>query len=457
MKLLAFLMQTGGHIAGWRHPDAAPAALTDIAYFRACAQSAERGLFDAVFIADSVGYPPAKSRDIFSCLESPKLDPATIIAHLCATTQNIGFVCTASTSYSQPYDLARRLASLDHVSGGRIGWNMVASTMENEAHNFGRAAHYGHTERYDRAEDFVQIAKRLWDSWEDGAVLADKASGRYIDPAKLHAQSYHGPHFTVAGPLNVPRGPQGHPVLVQAGASDIGKRFAARHAEVIFTSHPAMESARAFRAEMHDLLAEVGRPPNSLKIMAAITPIVGATTAEAQATSAALDALIPTPVAIGKLEGALGNFDLSPYDPNGPLPDVPQSTMSQSTWEQVVGLARRENLTIAQLAQRIAAGRTSRTIAGTANEIADELQTWHECGAADGFVIAPAYLPTGLDAFVDHVVPELQRRGAFRQSYETGTLRDRLGLARPANGYTTGQYTHAEPDFWPQHRTPPHA
>jgi len=448
MKLLAFLMQTGGHGAGWRHPDAASAALTDIDYFARCAQAAERGLFDAVFIADSVGFPPAKNRDVFACLETPKLDPATIVAYLSALTRQIGFVCTASTSYSQPYELARRLASLDHVSRGRIGWNMVASTMENEAHNFGRETHFGHTERYERAEEFVQIAKRLWDSWEDGAVLADKASGRYIDPAKLHGVAYQGEHFSVAGPLNVPRGPQGHPVLVQAGASDVGKRFAARHAEVIFTSHPSMDTARTFRSEMQELLAEAGRAPGSLKIMAAITPIVGATTAEARANQQWLDAAIPAPVAIGKLQGLLGNFDLSPYDPDGPLPDVPQSTLSQSTWEQVVGLARRENLSIAQLAQRVTAGRTSRTVAGTAAEIADELQAWHESGAADGFVISAPYLPAGLEAFVDHVVPELQRRGAFRKSYEEGTLRDRLGLARPANGYATGLYPHVEPEIW---------
>ncbi|NKI98348.1 LLM class flavin-dependent oxidoreductase [Novosphingobium sp. SG707] len=449
MKLLAFLMQTGGHIAGWRHPDAQSHALTDIAYFRQCAAAAERGLFDAVFIADSVGYPPAKSAETFACLETPKLDPASIIAHLCATTSRIGFICTASTSYSQPYELARRLSSMDHISGGRIGWNMVASTMENEAHNFGRAAHYGHTERYERAEEFVQAAKRLWDSWEDGAMVADKASGRYVDPARLHGVDYRGEHFAVAGPLNVPRGPQGHPVLVQAGASDTGKRFAARHAEVIFTSHPSPDTARAFRAEMHDLLAEIGRAPESLKIMAAITPIVAPTREEAQAIQRELDALIPTPVAIGKLEGLLGNFDLSGHDPDGPLPDVPQSTMSQSTWEQVVGLARRENLSIAELARRVAAGRTSRSIAGTAADIADELQHWYESRAADGFVITPAYLPAGLEAFVEGVVPELQRRGLFRKEYEGTTLRDRLGLARPANGYETGEYAHVQPEIWP--------
>lgn len=450
MKLMAFLMQTGGHIAGWRHPDAALAALTDIGYFRECAAQAERGLFDAIFIADSVGYPPAKSAETFACLETPKLDPASIIAHLCAVTTHIGFVCTASTSYSQPYELARRLASIDHISGGRVGWNMVASTMENEAHNFGRANHYGHTERYERAEEFVSAAKRLWDSWEDGAMIADKASGRYTDPARIHGVDYRGDHFAVAGPLNVPRGPQGHPVLVQAGASDTGKRFAARHAEVIFTSHPSPETARAFRKEMHALLAEMGRSPDSLKIMAAITPIVAPTTQQALDIQQSLDSLIPTPVAIGKLEGLLGNFDLSGFDPDGPLPDVPRSKLSQSTWEQVVGLARRENLSIAQLARRVAAGRTSRTIAGTAAQIADELQHWHESGAADGFVIAPAYLPTGLREFVDHVVPELQRRGLFRTKYEGATLRDRLDLTRPANGYVTGEYVHAHPDIWPE-------
>ncbi|HWU02573.1 MAG TPA: LLM class flavin-dependent oxidoreductase [Novosphingobium sp.] len=449
MKLLAFLMQTGGHIAGWRHPDAAPAALTDIAYFQACARAAEKGLFDAVFIADSVGYPPASSEEVFACLETPKLDPAVVIANLMAVTSRIGFVGTASTSYSQPFELARRFASLDHVSGGRIGWNIVASTMENEAHNFGREAHFGHSERYERAEEFVQLARRLWDSWEDGAVLADKASGRYTDPQRLHAVAHKGAHFSVAGPLNVPRGPQGHPVLVQAGASAEGKSFAARHAEVIFTSHSSMETARAFRAEMHALLAQMGRPADSLKIMCAITPIVGPSREEALATKAWLDGAIPGPVAINKLEGLLGNVDLSAYAPDGPLPEIPQSTMSVSTWEQVVGLARRENLSIIELARRVAAGRTSRTVAGTGADIADELQAWYESGAADGFVIAAPYLPAGLDAFVADVVPELQRRGLFRQEYEGQTLRENLGLARPENLFTTGQAQGARPEFIP--------
>ncbi|NBC35358.1 NtaA/DmoA family FMN-dependent monooxygenase [Novosphingobium sp. FSY-8] len=447
MKLLAFLMQTGGHMAGWRHPDAAPAALTDIAYFQHCAAVAERGLFDGVFIADSVGYPPARGDDVFACLETPKLDPAVIIAALSATTRHLGFVGTASTSYSQPFELARRFASLDHVTGGRIGWNIVASTMENEAHNFGLASHYDHTERYARAGEFVDVAKRLWDSWEDGAMLADKAAGRYTDPARIHGVGYQGVHFQVAGPLNVPRGPQGHPVLVQAGASDVGKRFAAAHAEVIFTSHSSMATAQAFRAEMHELLREAGRSADSCKIMCAITPIIGASAAEAQATRTALDAAIPLPVAMGKLEGLLGNVDLSGHDPDGPLPDVPESGMSKSTWEQVVGLARREGLTIRQLAAQVAGGRTSRTVTGTAADVADELEAWYTSGAADGFVIAAPYLPAGLELFVDGVVPLLQQRGLFRTEYAPGTLRDRLGLARPDNGYASGAYAPVRPEF----------
>lgn len=448
MKLLAFLMQTGGHIAGWRHPGAAQDALCNPRYFQHLAQTAERGLFDGVFIADSVGYPPFRGADVFACTESPKLDPSILLAQVAAVTERIGLIGTASTSFNEPFELARRFATLDHVSGGRAGWNIVASTMENEAHNFGRETHLGHTERYARADEFVDVARRLWDSWEDGAVLADKGSGRYTDPARIHALAHSGAHFRVAGPLNVPRSPQGHPVLVQAGASATGMDFAARHAEVIFTSHPAMESAIAFRKEMHARLVAIGRDPAGLKIMTAITPIVGATVEEAQATQVWLDNAIPGPVAIAKLEGLLGNVDLSGHDPEGPLPAIPPSTLSQSTRDRVVELAEREKLSIVDLARRVAAGRTSRTVAGTAATIADELEQWYSAGAADGFVISPPYLPAGLEAFVDQVVPELQRRGLTRTAYEGTTLRDHLGLARPGNVFADGVATPAKPEFW---------
>jgi FMN-dependent oxidoreductase (nitrilotriacetate monooxygenase family) len=429
MKLLAFLMQTGGHIAGWRHPRAADNALCDIDYFLELARTAERGLFDAVFLADSVGYSPVKGSEIFGGLETPKLDPALLLSAMSVATKRVGLIGTASTTYNEPYQLARRF-----------------STMENEAHNHGRDAHLGHGDRYARAEEFVEVTRRLWDSWEDGAVLADKQSGTYADPSRIHGIDHKGEHFRVAGPLNVPRSPQGHPVLVQAGASDTGKRFAARCAEVIFTSHPAKETAILFRTQMHELLREFGRTPDTLKIMPAITPILGRTRSEAEDLQAQLDATIPTPIAISKLEGLLGNVDLSGHPIDGPLPEVPE--IPSSTRERVVELARRENLSIRDLAQRVAAGRTSRTVVGTAEDVADELADWYGDGAADGFVISAPFLPAGLTDFVDQVVPVLQARGLFRTEYEGTTLRENLGLARPANTFELDPSLAAVPEIW---------
>ncbi|WP_298692072.1 LLM class flavin-dependent oxidoreductase [uncultured Sphingomonas sp.] len=446
MKLLAFLMQTGGHIAGWRHPRAADNALCDMQYFQELARTAERGLFDGIFFADSVGYHPVKGEDIFACLETPKLEPGLVLAAIAATTRRIGLIATGSTTYGEPYDVARRFATLDHLSAGRAGWNIVTSTMENEAHNYGRDAHLGHSDRYARAAEFVDVACKLWDSWDDGAVLADKASGRYTDPSRITGLDHKGAYFRVAGPLNVPRSPQGHPVLVQAGASDTGKRFAARYAEVIFTSHPAKESAARFRTEMHELLAAEGRAADTLKIMPAITPIIGRTREEAAELQAQLDASIPSPVAISKLEGLLGNFDLSAYAPDDQLPPIPEAP--NSTRDRVVELAQRERLSIRDLAQRVAAGRTSRTVVGTAHDVADELADWYQGGAADGFVISAPFLPAGLADFVDSVVPELQARGLFRREYEGETLRDHLGLARPANSFAADPSLRSKPEIW---------
>lgn len=446
MKLLSFLMQTGGHIAGWRHDRAADKALTDIDYFKSLARTAERGLFDAVFLADSVGFPPVKGPDVFASLETPKLDPLLVLATMAAVTRRVGLIGTASTTYCEPYDVARRFATLDHLSHGRAGWNIVTSTMENEAHNYGRAAHLEHSVRYARAEEFVEVAKKLWDSWEDDALVGDKASGRYTDPSRIHGVFHKGDFFSVAGPLNTPRAPQGYPVLVQAGASDTGKRFAARAAEVIFTSHPSMETARSFRTEMHALLAEGGRSPDGLKILPAITPIIAKTRDEAEALQKQLDGAIPTPVAIGKLEGLLGNFDLSSYPVDGPLPPIPEAP--SSTRDRVVELARRENLSIRELAKRVAAGRTSRTVVGTAHDVADELEAWYTSGAADGFVISPPFLPGGLEDFVDGVVPILQARGLFRLEYEGVTLRENLGLARPQNLFAQDPDLGGKPEVW---------
>lgn len=450
MKLLAFMMQTGGHIAGWRHPRAADNALCDIDYFRKLGQTAERGLFDGVFLADYVGYHPVQGAEIFAGLETPKLDPLAVLSTIAAVTGNLGLIGTASTSYSHPYDLARRFASLDHLSRGRAGWNIVTSTMENEAHNYGREAHLGHAERYERAGEFVDVARRLWDSWQSGAVLADKASGRYTDPSRITAVNHSGDHFRIAGPLTVPRPPQGHPVLVQAGASATGQSFAAANAEVIFTSHPTLETAKAFRLAMHAQLADIGRAPTSIKIMPAITPIIGATRESALALQRELDGLIPVRIAVSKLEALLGNIDLSGHDPDGPLPPLPESALAgqNSTRDRVLELSARQGLSIRALARQVAAGRTSHTVVGTAQDVAQTLIDWELEGAADGFVISPPFLPAGLEDFVDQVVPILQQRGHFRTAYEGATLRENLGLAVPENYYDTHPEARVRPEVF---------
>lgn len=450
MKLLAFLMQTGGHIAGWRHERAANNPLCDADYFRALGRTAEKGLFDGVFLADYVGYHPVKGASVFAGMETPKLDPLIVLATIAAETRNLGLIGTASTTYSHPYDLARRFASLDHMSRGRAGWNIVTSTMENEAHNYGFDAHLAHADRYARAGEFVAVARKLWDSWQEGAVLADKASGVYTDPARISAVDHQGEHFRVAGPLTVPRVPQGHPVLVQAGASPTGQQFAAANAEVIFTSHPTMATAQTFRAAMHAQLVQFGRSADSLKIMPAVTPVIGRTRAEAEDLKRELDGLIPARIAISKLEGLLGNIDLSGADPDGLLPPLPAEALAgqNSTRDRVLELADRQGLSVTELARQVAAGRTGHTIVGTAQEVADTLIAWETGGAADGFVISPPFLPGGLEDFVDTVVPILQERGHFRRDYEGTTLRENLGLPVPPNGFEADPTLRRVPEIW---------
>ncbi|WP_260928502.1 LLM class flavin-dependent oxidoreductase [Novosphingobium sp. 9] len=450
MKLLAFLMQTGGHIAGWRHPQAAENALCDLDYFVSAAQTAERGLFDAVFFADSVGYPGSRSADAFAGQEAPKLDPLMLLSALSVATRNVGLIGTASTTFNEPYPTARRYATLDHLSGGRAGWNIVTSTMPNEAHNHSLAQLPAHADRYRRAAEFVDVSRNLWDSWSDGAVLSDKTSGKYVDPAGISAIDHAGEFFSVAGPLNVPRSPQGHPVLVQAGASPDGKAFAARYADVIFTSHPTIETALAFRQEMHDLLAAQGRAKDALKVLPAITPVIADTREEAQALKAELDALIPLPIAVNKLEQLLGGFDLSSADLDRPLPALPQAYLEgqNSTRDRVLEVAEKQRPSVRDLAMQMAAGRTSQSLVGTPQDIADSLAHWYESGAADGFVIAAPVLPVGLERFVDGVVPLLQQRGLFRRSYEGKTLRDNLGLPRPERIFDMLPDLYRKPEFW---------
>lgn len=449
MKLMAFPLYTGAHAAGWRHPDADVGRLHDVDFHARAAQTAERGKFDAFFLADAQGFRTIAGAAAYSRTDAPRMEPITLLSALSMVTSHIGLIGTMSTSYNEPYSVARRLSTLDHISCGRSGWNVVTSTSENEAHNFGRDSHFEHDERYERAAEFIEVCKGLWDSWDDDAFEFDKENGRYFDPAKLHGLAHSGRFFKVAGPLTVGRAPQGYPVIVQAGASSAGQRLAAATAEVVFTSHPSLDSAQKFYRELKEQVAAAGRDPDSCKIMTAIQPMVAESEAEARATLAMLDDLIHPDLAISMLQLALGNVvDLTLLDPDGPLPEIPVTNANRSTQQRVVEWAEREQLSIAQIAKKVAAARTSKVDAGTPTQIADMMQTWFEGKAADGFVIASAYYPVMLDRFVDLVVPELQRRGLFRTEYEGTTLRENLGLDRPASQYLGQPDLHVEPEIW---------
>ncbi len=448
MKLFAFLWNTGAHVAGWRHPSAGTEGLHSLPFFQNLARIAERGKMDSLFFADSQGFHRVAGRDAFSRNDLVKLEPITLLSALAAVTTHIGLSATASTTYSLAYTLARQFASLDHLSGGRAGWNIVTSTAENEAHNFGLDASYGHSERYERATEFVEVVTALWDSFEDGAVVMDREAGRYIDPAKLHGLGHVGKYLKVSGPLNIGRPPQGHPVLIQAGSSDTGQHFAARFAEAIFTSHPAIDSARKFYTDIKGLVGEAGRNPDHVKVMASVQPIIGSTEAEAKQLERELDDLIHIDLAVSRLASGLGVADLAGYPLDGPLPPIPETENARSTRARILDWAARDNLTIRQIALRFSAQRTSRNVVGTPEQIADALQDWFTGGAADGFIVGFPILPGALELFVDHVIPILQKRGLFRQDYKGTTLRDHLGLPRPENYFTAHPDRHVEPEVW---------
>jgi FMN-dependent oxidoreductase (nitrilotriacetate monooxygenase family) len=449
MKLLLFPNLSGAHVAGWRHPSTTLDRTHELRPYREMAQTSERGLFDAIFFADAQGMRNMSDRDVYSRNEVPRMEPVTLLAALSMVTEHLGLISTISTSYNEPYSVARRLSTLDHISGGRAGWNVVTSTSQNEAHNFGRDAHFGHAERYARAAEFIEVTKGLWDSWDDDAVIADKESGIFFDPNKLHGLDHAGAFFRVAGPLTTLRSPQGYPVIVQAGASAAGCALAAATAELVFTSHPNLQSAQRFYTKMKADVAQAGRSPDECLIMPAIQPLVADSMDEAQDMAAQLDELIHPRVAINMLEFGLGGVvDLSNCDPDGPLPPIPDTEASKSIQARVLEMAKGEQLTITQIARRFAASRTSASMIGTPKTIADEMESWFTENAADGFAIAPPVLPASLDAFVDTVVPELQRRGIFRTRYEGRTLRANLGLKRPASRYELHPELHREPEIW---------
>lgn len=449
MKLTVFIHNTGAHPGGWRYPGAAAGALHDIDVYRAMATTAERGRLDAIFFGDAQGHFHIEGRDAYSRSDNAgKLEPTTLLAALAGSTQAIGLIATASTTYNDPYAIARRFASLDHISKGRAGWNVVTSTTNSEARNFGREINMDHDRRYDRAGEFVDIVNGLWDSWEDDAIVADQATGRYFDPDKVHALAHKGEHFTVAGPLNVCRPPQGRPIIVQAGASGPGRALAARTADLVFTAQRTLDGAQAFYADIKQQAAGFGRDPDELKVIPSLQILVRSTEAEAKAAEQELLELIPERLAISMLQMLLGGFDLSPYPVDGPLPEVPLTNGGQWVQQQLIAMARNEGLSILQLAKRAAVSRASMSMFGTPEQVADVLETWFRSRAADGFCLTPHYLPGGLDEFVDTVVPILQARGLFREEYEGRTLRENIGLARPQNLFTLHPELSHEPRIW---------
>jgi FMN-dependent oxidoreductase (nitrilotriacetate monooxygenase family) len=419
----------GHHLAAWRHPEARADGGTDIAYYRELAAIAERGKFDAIFLADGLSVPDHPPQVLSRSGYVSLFEPLTLLAALAGSTTHIGLIGTVSTSYLPPFHLARKFASLDHISGGRAGWNLVTSANDQEARNFNHDTLAPHAERYARATEYMQVVKGLWNSWEDDAFLYDKESGRFFDPDKLHVLAHKGEHYAVRGPLNIARPPQGYPVLVQAGQSEPGKKIAAEHAEMVFTVQDNFEDARAFYADLKGRLAGEGRQPDELRIMPGIFPVVAQSRSEAQDIYAELQALIHPDIGVAQLSFFL-DTDLSGYPLDGPLPAIKPSNGQTARVQLFLDLAQRENLSIRQLAQRIA-GRGHWTVIGTATDVADQIEIWFHGHAADGFNVCPPYGPGGLSRFVDLVVPELQRRGLFRTEYQGRTLREHLGLKRP--------------------------
>lgn len=434
IKLGLFLRPHGHHIAAWRHPDTPVDYDANIAPLAAVAQIAERGLFDMIFSADNVALPHADGRTLTRVSDANRIDPFTMMTALAMVTRHIGLVCTATTTYDEPYFVARRFASLDLVSGGRSGWNMVTSGVQLEAANFGREFHPAKTERYHRAREFIDVVRGLWDSWDDDAFIRNKATGEFFDARKLHVLDHKGEHFAVRGPLNAERSPQGQPVLVQAGQSDDGRDIAAETSDVVFTAQPNLVSAQAFYADIKARAAQHGRNPDDVKIMPGLLVMVGRTTQEARDKLERLQNLIHPEMGLTLLSKYIG-FDLSGVDINGPLPELPQSNVVSTRSDLLREMARRDNLTVQQLYERVAGSRGHFDVVGTPAYVADQMEEWFTSGAADGFNFMPMHLPTGVSDFVELVVPELQRRGLYRTAYQGTTLRENLGLPRPPSMY----------------------
>jgi N-acetyl-S-(2-succino)cysteine monooxygenase len=437
LKLGAFFHPTGHHVAAWRHEGAQIDAGTNFPHYVRLAQAAERAKFDLVFLADAVA---TRDGNLEGLSRWPQymayFEPLTLMSALAAVTSRIGLVMTATTSYNEPYHIARKFASLDHISAGRAGWNVVTSSNASEAFNFGRDEHIAHGERYDRASEFVQVVKRLWDSYDDDAFVRDRASGRYFEPSKLHILNHKGTHFSVRGPLNVARPPQGSPVLFQASASDAGKDLAGQIAEVLFTPLHDLEKGQAFYRDLKNKAMQYGRTWGDVIIMPGLNPIVGRTRGEAIEKERYFQSLIHPDVGKELLSNALGGVDLSNVEVDKPLPDGIISSEDRLSNPRFSYLFR-EKLTVRQMYEKYGGARGQRTVVGMADDIVDQMERWFVGRAVDGYLIQPPHLPAGLDEFIEHVIPRLQQRGLFRTEYEGSTLRENLGLKRPVSSYAS--------------------
>lgn len=436
IKLGLSMRYLGYHVGAWRHPDLKVDAASDFQSFLEVARIAEQNKFDLLFLADGIGI---RSDDVPAgslCRSShnAELEPLTLLSAIAACTKHIGLVATASTTYNEPYHIARKYGSLDMISGGRAGWNVVTSWSEQEAWNFNRAKHLDYDTRYERAEEFVDVVAGLWDSWDQDAFVHDKESSVFYDESKLHVLNHVGKHFSVRGPLSVKRSAQGRPILVQAGTSEVGQQIAAEHCDIVFAAKQHMGSAQEYYASVKNRLATFGRSRDDLLMMVGLTPIVGSSREHAQEKYEQLQELINPLVGLSMLKRSFG--DLSAMDLDGPVPAPNLENVGlRSSAQMYYETAQREGLTIRQLYKRIGMAQEHLTIVGTGADVADQMEVWVDEQAADGFNIAPTHLPHGINDFVAHVLPELRRRGRFREEYEGKTLRENLGLNIPKSRF----------------------
>ena len=433
LRLGAFMRPVSIHTGAWRYPGGLPEANFDLGHIKRFAQRLEHGRFDAFFMADHLALLNMPIQALKRSATVTSFDPLTLLPALAMVTKRLGLIATASTTFEPPYVIARRFASLDHISEGRAGWNLVTTSNPDAGLNFGLSEQMEHGRRYRRAREYFDVVTGLWDSWADDAFIRDAKSGVFFDPDRLHVLGHEGEFFSVRGPLNIARPPQGWPVIVQAGAPEAGRQLAAETAEMIFASAATLADGQRFYADVKGRMAPLGRDPDHLKILPGALVVVADTVANAREKRALLDSLVHYESAIAALSIALG-VDASGFDPDAALPEVPETNASKSGRDRVLALARREGLTVRQLAGRLG-GYAGLALVGTAKTIADEMEQWLATDGCDGFNVMFPYLPAGLDDFVDLVVPELQRRGLFRREYEGATLRENLGLPRPENRF----------------------